>query len=257
MWADRAACPGSGPVGPPVVVGVGRHAGAVLDTLLTLLAPQSCVGCGSAGARLCDGCLGRVAAAPGRRMPSPCPPGLPECWSAAPYTGALRKAVVAYKERGETALGSVLAEVLAFTVAFAVRAGRVRGPFAVVPVPSARRSVRGRGHDPVGGLAAPAVRRLRVCGVEARVWPVLRQVREVADQAGLSSTQRAANLASSLRVRDGAGEPPGASVLLLDDVVTTGRTLAEAARALRAAGTVVPLAVTLAATRRKERCRLR
>jgi predicted amidophosphoribosyltransferase len=221
--------------------------------MLTLLVPQSCVGCGSAGARLCDGCLGRVAAAPGRRMPSPCPQGLPECWSAASYTGVLRKAVVAYKERGEAALGTVLADVLAFTVACAVRAqeGRVRGPFAVVPVPSARRSVRGRGHDPVGGLAALAVRRLHACGVEARVWPVLRQVREVADQAGLSSTERAANLASSLRVRDGSAEPPGASVLLLDDIVTTGRTLAEAARALRAAGVMIPLAVTVAATRRK------
>lgn len=225
--------------------------GGVWDAMVRLVLPQACVGCGSAGARLCDGCLERVAAAPERRMPSPCPPGLPACWSAAPYTGVVRKAVVAYKERGEAALGPVLADALAFTAASAVRAGRVRGPFAVVPVPSARRSVRGRGHDPVGGLAALTVRRLNACGVAARVWPVLRQVREVADQAGLSSTERAANLASSLRVRDGATEPPGASVLLLDDIVTTGRTLAEAARALRAAGTMVPLAVTVAATRRK------
>ncbi|MGN9783669.1 ComF family protein [Nonomuraea sp. ZG12] len=221
------------------------------NAMVSLLVPQACLGCGGPGVRLCDGCLGRVAAAPGRRMPSPCPQGLPECWSAAPYTGVVRAAIVAYKERGEAALGAVLADVLAFTAVSAVRAGRVRGPFAVVPVPSARRSVRGRGHDPVGGLAALAVRRLTACGVEARVWPVLRQVRKVADQAGLRSTERAANLAASLGVRDGAGEPPGASVLLLDDIVTTGSTLAEAARALRAAGAVVPLAVTVAATRRK------
>jgi len=234
--------------GGELSVGLGMI-GGVLDALLDLVLPQRCVGCGRAGARLCAGCLGGVSAA--RRMPRPIPPGLPECWSAAPYTGVVREAVVAYKERGEAALATALAEVLAFTVVRAVGAAHLRGPYAVVPVPSARRAVRGRGHDPVGGLAALAVRRLRASGVEARLWPALGQARRVADQAGLSSAQRAENLASSLRVRDAAGAPPGPSVLLVDDIVTTGRTLAEAARALRAAGVEVPMAVTLAATRRK------
>ncbi|WP_336207786.1 ComF family protein [Nonomuraea sp. LPB2021202275-12-8] len=224
----------------------------MLNAWLDLLLPQPCVGCGRAGARLCDGCLAGVTA-PARRMPEPCPAGLPECWSAAPYSGVVRKAVVAYKERGEAAMASALADVLAFTAARAVgaHADRLAGPFAVVPVPSARRSVRTRGHDPVGRLAALAARRLTASGVEARVWPALGQARRVADQAGLSSTERAANLASSLRVLDAPGAPPGAPVLLVDDIVTTGCTLAEAARALRAAGRLVPLAVTVAATRRK------
>jgi predicted amidophosphoribosyltransferase len=220
----------------------------VLTTLVDLVVPRPCMACGVPGARLCGGCLGRLAA-PARRTPSPPPRGLPDCWSAAPYSGVLREALVAYKERGEVVLAGVLAELLAFTALTAIRAYGP-SPCCVVPIPSAARSRRGRGHDAVGTIAALAVRRLRALGVRATLRPMLEQTRRVADQAGLSATQRADNLAASLRVRPGANAPPRAPVLLVDDIVTTGATLAEAARALRAAGVPVSLAVTVAATRR-------
>ncbi|WP_053174996.1 ComF family protein [Nonomuraea sp. SBT364] len=162
----------------------------------------------------------------------------------------LRRAVVAYKERGEAALAAVLAELLAFTALSAVSAYGRAASYAVVPVPSARRSLRGRGHDAVGTLAALAVRRLRARGLDVTLRPALGQARRVADQAGLSATERAANLAASLRVRSPAEVPSATPVLLVDDIVTTGATLSEAARALRAAGSPVPLAITVGATPR-------
>ncbi|MEU1631310.1 ComF family protein [Nonomuraea sp. NPDC005701] len=229
----------------------------MLAGVLDVFLPQSCVGCGGVGARCCAGCAAWMAAAPARRGPEPRPPGLPECWSAAPYEGAARAAVLAYKERGAVGLAGVLAQVLAFTVLTALGAaagagaGWARGPFAVVPVPSARRALRVRGHDPMGRLAVLVARHLVASGVRAEPWAVLRQTRRVSDQAGLSSTQRAANLAGSLCVAGRAKGPPAPSALLLDDVLTTGASLTEAARALRAAGLRVPMAATVAATRRR------
>ncbi|WP_219499610.1 ComF family protein [Nonomuraea ceibae] len=230
---------------------LGPVLGPVVGPWLDLVLPRPCLGCGAAGARLCEGCLGRLAD-PARRTPDPVPAGLPACWSAGPYTGALRTALVACKERGEASLGAALADLLAFTALTALTASG-DAAVTVVPVPSARRAIKGRGHDVVGALAAPVVRQLRAHGVAATLWPGLGQVRRVADQAGLSSTERAANLAASLGVRRAAGTPPAAPVLLVDDIVTTGATLAEAARALRAAGLRVPLAVTVGATRRSTR----
>ncbi|MER6580124.1 ComF family protein [Nonomuraea sp. NPDC001023] len=241
----------------------------MLAGVLDVFLPQSCVGCGRAGARCCAGCAAGMAVAPARRGPEPGPPGLPECWSATSYEGAARAAILAYKERGAVGLAGVLAQVLAFTVLTALGAGAgaeagaeagtaagsgagwARGPFAVVPVPSARRALRVRGHDPMGRVAVLVARHLVASGVRAEPWPALRQARRVADQAGLSSTQRAANLAGSLCVARRAKGPPAPSALLLDDVVTTGASLTEAARALRAAGLRVPMAATVAATRRR------
>jgi predicted amidophosphoribosyltransferase len=226
----------------------------VLNAVLDLVLPQVCAGCGATGARCCGGCLAELTAAPARRLPEPVPAGLPDCWSAARYEGAVRRAVVAYKERGAVALAGVLAQVLAFTVLTAIGAGAfgaAAGPFAVVPVPSGRHSRRARGHDPVGRLAVLVVRHLRAYGLGAELWTALVQARRVADQAGLSSAERGANLAGSLRVPRAAKGPPAARVLLLDDIVTTGATLVEAARALRSAGVAAPLAVTVAATRRR------
>lgn len=227
--------------------------GRVLNAVLDLVLPPACAGCGAKGACCCPRCFDALTASPARRVPVPRPRGLPDCWSAAPYEGAVRRMIVAYKERGAVALAGVLAEAVTRTVLTAMgEAGGWGGDrFAVVPVPSARRSVRGRGHDPVGRLAVLVAARLRALGLDAEPWAGLGQCRRVADQAGLSRSLRAVNLAGSLQVVPAAKGPPAAGALLLDDIVTTGATLAEAARALHAAGIAVPLAATVGATRRR------
>jgi predicted amidophosphoribosyltransferase len=168
--------------------------------------------------------------------------------------------ILAYKERGRTALRPALAACLEATLIAAL--GSSRGPLILVPVPSSPKAVRRRGHDPVGRLAALAARRLRSRGCPVVCAPVLRHGRHVRDQAGLSASERAGNLAGAFEVAAPGSWRVAASsasrrhlrarpvAVLVDDIVTTGATLAEAAGALRAEGVTVPLAVALAATRR-------
>ncbi|MFI0417803.1 ComF family protein [Spongiactinospora sp. 9N601] len=212
-----------------------------------------------AGGVLCGRCAVAVCGEVRRRMPAPVPAGLPECWSAADYAGPVRRAVIAYKERGRTALARPLAAVAAQVLGVAV--DTVLGPdppvVGVVPVPSLRAARGRRGHDPVGRLAALTVRALARSGRPAVLSPLVEHRGRVADQAGLSASLRAANLSGAFRLRRARGGgvprvwPPSGVAVLLDDVVTTGATLAEAALTLRAAGLRVPLAVTLAATPRR------
>lgn len=228
--------------------GSGQRDGVLLDALLDLVLPQACAGCGADGVRWCSGCAEelRVAATSplGRAAPEPVPPDFPRAAAAAAYAGVVRSALVAHKEHGRLGLARPLGAALAAAV-------RVLDPpphLLLVPVPSAAATVRQRGHDHARRLARAAAGALSRGGLPARAAPLLRPARLVADQAGLGAAARADNLRGALVARR---DLTGLRVVVVDDVVTTGVTLAEASRSLSRAGAVVVGAATVAATRRK------
>ena len=203
----------------------------MLTDALDLLAPSRCVGCRLPGPVLCAGCGQRLRAVGVHRRTLP---GL-DVVAAHGWSGEVRAAVVAFKERGRHGLAVPLGRVLAA----AVRAGAAGpgdgGPVLLVPVPTRGAARRSRGHDHVLGLARAA---LPLLPEGSAVLPALRHVRRVADQAGLDRRQRARNLDGALGVRAQHAVTvrsvrSGPALVLIDDVVTTGATLAEAARALR------------------------
>ncbi len=144
-----------------------------------------------------------------------------------------------------------LTSFLAERMALSVHGLLAREPYAVrtssivlVPIPSAASTVRRRGFDATASMARLAARRLRG-RYTVTVRSALTQGRRVADQAGLGAAARRENLAGAFRLRRPIST--GAAVLV-DDLVTTGSSLTEAARVLREAGITVLGAATVAAT---------
>jgi len=163
--------------------------------------------------------------------------------------------VLGLKERGQLPLRAPLGRLLAAAVAEA--AGGVRGPLVLVPAPSRPASVRSRGYDSTAAITETAARLLRRRGVDVMAVRLLRTRPGLLDQSGLDADARRANLAGSLRVDAGglrrlARRRTHATVVVCDDVLTTGATAREAQRALEAVGLRVVAIATVAATLREQ-----
>ena len=233
-----------------------------LGALADLALPVTCASCRALGAALCPDCTSglwsQVWERPRPVRPRPCPPRLPPVWAAGAFAGELAAVVAAYKDDGRRDLAPVLAGLLAGAVDAAVGgAPELRralcagdGPVLVVPVPSSPAARRRRGDFPLGQLAALACHGFG--SGEVVVADALRLRRRVADQAGLGARERQVNLEHALQVR-ARWQPvvDRASCVLVDDVLTTGATLVEAARALRAGGARIVVAATACATERR------
>lgn len=207
---------------------------AVGADLLSFLLAASCAGCDEPGAVLCTPCRARLGASPFELRT---PAGL-RVVAALPFESVAALCIRRLKDAGETVLarplGSVLREVLRPELA---KADAEASGWAV-PVPTSRRSYRRRGYR---------VPDLLIRGAGEDPHPLLVLDRRSADQRGLDAEQRIENVRGSMRARRrGRGE----SVVLVDDVLTTGATFDEAARALGDAGFEVVSAVALAATPR-------
>jgi predicted amidophosphoribosyltransferase len=228
------------------------------EALLELVLAGGCGGCGaplvSTGRSVvCSECdlLLRGAARPA--WPTPSPVGLPPPWAVAEYDGAVRTMVVAHKEEGRLPLVRVLGDALGTSVLAAAGSRSRHGhPLLLVPVPSRPSAVRTRGHDPTLRLARRSARRVRDDGLHVSVRPVVRVARRLVDQAGLGAGERAQNLSGAFTVPARFRSlVAGHRVVVVDDVITTGASIAEATRALQEAGAVVTGAALVAATRRR------
>lgn len=214
------------------------------------LFPPSCPGCGEFALRWCETCQRAVTPLPaticqicGEILPAAglCPacqqtrPPYEQMRSWAVFNGPLRNALHSLKYKRNFGLGISLAEQIDRELpAF---------PWPVnllVPVPLSPGRQAERGYNQVTLVAAPLADR-RNLPLSAKA---LRRVRETRSQVGLNAHQRRQNVNQIFSADP--RQVTGKNVLLMDDVITTGATLADAARALRAAGAAAVYAFSVA-----------
>jgi ComF family protein len=227
-----------------IFTGLRSVVGSAADRALDLALPPVCAGCYREGAALCHECLPaldvRLGSVPGVPvgLPADLPAPLLQLEWCAPFTGVARRAVHQLKYAGERRLASPLGAAIARRWATAGAGGDV-----LVPVPASPNRVRERGYDQAVLLARAAGRHLHIPVVEA-----LERTRETAAQFDLDRAARGANVGNAFRV-NAPERVQGAWVVLVDDVVTTGATLAGCATVLLASGAVGVSAVTVARER--------
>ncbi|TLM85630.1 ComF family protein [Pseudarthrobacter sp. NamE2] len=235
---------------------VDQLAGAAAD-LLALTVPVDCVCCGAEDSALCHECDRRI-----RRLtkaPFRAESGAPVLMdiggrvllpvvAAGVYREELAQALLSFKRHGQHRIRASLGRALAG----AVRAAAGEGETAcLIPVPTSSAAYLRRGFSPVQLLLAEAARQLQgVQHLDVLVKNGQAGLALPGGQKGLDRGARAKRVRSSMKVRRRAGgRLAGRRCIVVDDVLTTGSTLAEAARALHQAGAIVTGAVVLAATR--------
>ena len=218
--------------------------GGIGARALRIVLPPRCLLCGGRGAGgrdLCPGCAGdfvpNVPCCPRCALPLAAPaPLCGEClaseppfaatWAPFRYAHPLDLLEARFKFHADLAAGRVLAHMMIVRAA----ADAPARPQLIVPVPLHRARLRERGYNQALELAAPLARAL---GVPLR-HDLLLRLRATPAQTGLDAKARRRNLRGAFALAAGT-EPPDL-VVLLDDVMTTGATVREAARTLHRAG---------------------
>ena len=198
---------------------------------MSLLAPPLCTACrlpARSGAVICPACTGALE----HLGPAPVPLGGLDVWAPVAYEGPARALVRHLKFHGATAP----ARHMAAAIVAGAPAGLLAHPLVAVPSPAPRRRRRGFCH---AALLAEAVS----ARTGLPVLPLLERAGATGRQVGRARSQR---LRTPPRFRAAATGRGG--VVLVDDVVTTGATLAACARALRQKGWRCEHAVAYART---------
>jgi ComF family protein len=199
-----------------------------VSILKQLVFTPKCLICSRLGVEICLSCIKGVTPFRAKDLSE-----ITACFCAGEYSGWLRDALICYKN-GDARYVELLSQVLYNTL------DKFLGfeNLTLIPIPSSHQKIKERGFDSVTNLCSNMIQRNKSIAMdETNLF--LRRI--VLDQVGLTAAQRHSNLEGAFGIR----RTVNGTVVLVDDVVTTGATLNSAARILKFAGAQRVFAVTL------------
>ena len=210
---------------------------ALTTDIADIVLSRACTCCGELGQVLCESCRAGMIDVQHHYVRDG-GDWLPPVVVASLYEGDAKRVIIAHKQRGVLALTSALGTMLALAIG-----ALTPGPVVIVAIPGHRSSVGRRGVDTLAAITRGASGVLSESGWNAVVSPLLTRSGDDGQQVGRSARERRSAVRQTMvvdaaewrRVRawDSGGQ---IAVVVVDDVVTTGSTAAEAVRALTAAG---------------------
>ena len=206
------------------------------SSLLSLIFPPRCAFCGNVGVQgVCPKCEKSL---PYCKTPLHERAEIGACLAPLRYEGAVREALLAYKFHESRSRCTGFGDLLAQSAA-----EHFGGQFDLVTyVPVSKKRRRERGYDQSYLIAREACRRW-----DTAPETLLQKERDNAPQSSLSSREERQKNVRGVYAAVNEEKIRGARILLIDDILTTGATLREAARVLRTAGAQSVICATLAA----------
>ena len=190
-----------------------------MSILKQLVFTPKCLICSRLGVEICLSCIKGVTPFRAKDLSE-----ITACFCAGEYSGWLRDALICYKN-GDARYVELLSQVLYNTLDKFLGVNNL----TLIPIPSSHQKIKERGFDSVTNICSNMIQRDKSLAMdETNLF--LRRI--VLDQVGLTAAQRHSNLEGAFGIR----RTVHGTVVVVDDVVTTGATLNSAARALKFAG---------------------
>jgi ComF family protein len=199
-----------------------------VSILKQLVFTPKCLICSRLGVEICLSCIKGVTPFRAKDLSE-----ITACFCAGEYSGWLRDALICYKN-GDARYVELLSQVLYNTLDKFLGVNNL----TLIPIPSSHQKIKERGFDSVTNICSNMIQRDKSLAMdETNLF--LRRI--VLDQVGLTAAQRHSNLEGAFGIR----RTVHGTVVVVDDVVTTGATLNSAARTLKFAGAQRVFALTL------------
>lgn len=210
-----------------------------MKNMAELIFPSRCIGCSQLGISICSLCRKSWHPHIYHRDLSILSQTYPVV-SAVKYSPIASKVLLSAKESGQSAADQLLISAISHALTFFTKK---YGVGDLVGIPSRKSATRKRGRNFMVEITKSVAKAESIKALD-----ILQHTRSVRDQSQLDSEQRSRNIAGALTASKNSSKLDShgntGPLIIVDDLITTGATLAEAIRALRTAGYAVIGAVT-------------